>query len=259
MSQTMMPPPAGVPGGPMGQAGAPPGQPNPAYAAWMQAYQQQQQVIAQNAQKQAQFDAACKLLREDGLRGFRLDIEADSTIAPDENAEQQSRIMFLKEIVPLVEQISPVAQGNPEMAEFVSQVVMFAIRGFRVARTLEEAAEKAFKVLGQMPKPPQKGAGTQKDPATEQMRIQADVHDTHVRAQTDMAETASKEAIAQQTLAQKTQQANDQMIMERDRMFAEQQHNAAQMALERERLASTERVQTARVANTEARSTTGLV
>lgn len=246
MSQSISPPVAVPPGA----------RPNPAYQQWLQASQAAQAVITANQQKQAQFDAACDLIRKDGIRGFKLDIEADSTVAADEQAEQQSRTMFLKEIIPLLQQIAPIAQGNPSMAKLAGEVGMFAIRGFRVARTLEEAFEEAFKTLGAMPPPQPKGAGNAQ---VEQAKIAADVHDTQTTAQTDTLETQTKAQIAQATLAQKEQQVNDQMAMERERFQAEQNHNAAQLALENERLRSGERLQSARTAATEARSGSGLV
>ncbi len=249
-------PPGALPASP---AGAPPGpQINPAYSQWAVASMKRQMVIDENAQKQAQFDAACALIRQDGIRGFKLDIEAVSTIAPDEQAEKQSRIEFLQQIVPFMEQIVPIAQGSPEMSELMSEIAMFAVRGFRVARTLEEAFEKAFKVLGTMPKPPPKNQGKQQDPAIEQARIAADVHDTAVRAQTDQADTQSKERIALATLGQRTQQANQQTQMEQLRFQAEQAHNAVQAALATEKMHSTERLQGARMLNTEARGAGGL-
>lgn len=261
----MMPPPAGGSGGALrlsngGMGTVPPAAPipNPAFAQWMQANQQRQQIIAQNAQKQAQFDAACALIRQDGIRGFKLDIEADSTVAPDEQAEKQSRIEFLQQIVPFMQEIIPFAQGAPEMAELASEIAMFAVRGFRVARTLEESFEKAFKVLGTMPKPPPKGRGAQQNPQIEAAKVQADVQDTQVKAQTDMADTQSKAQIAMATLAQKTQQANQQQQMAEMRFQAEQEHNMAQLAMENEKMHSTERLQGARMLNTEARGAGGL-
>lgn len=268
----MMPPPAPAAAAPMagappgllgqttGQAGTPPGpQPNPAFAQWMQANQQRQAIIAQNAQKQAQFDAACALIRADGVRGFKLDIEADSTIAPDEQAEKQSRIEFLQQIVPFMEQIVPIAQGSPEMSELMSEIAMFAVRGFRVARTLEESFEKAFKVLGTMPKPPPKGQGAQQNPQVEMAKVQADVQDTQAKTQASALDTQAKTQIAQATLAQKEQQANQQMQMAQMRFQAEQEHSAAQLAMENEKMHSTERLQSARMLNTEARGTGSLV
>lgn len=248
------------PGGMPGPSLVPPrAQPNPAFAQWMQANQQRQAIVAQNAQKQTQFDAACALIRSDGVRGFKLDIEADSTIAPDEDAERAARTDFLREIVPFMEQIVPLAQGNPDMADLMSQVAMFAVRGFRVARPLEEAFEKAFKVLGTMPPVPPKHAGKQTDPQTEQAKIMADVHDTQVRAQQSAGDNQTKMQIAQMTLAQKAQQSQEQLQEARERMAAEAQHNAMKLALEAEKLRSTERVQAAKATATEARGAQGLV
>lgn len=245
--------PSGMPPGPPqagpmpgGNPGAPPGpQANPDFAAWMQANQKRQAIIADNQQKQAQFDAACAMIRQDGVRGFRLDIEADSTIAPDEQAEKQARIEFLQQMVPFLEQIVPVAQGSPEMSELMSQIAMFAVRGFRVARPLEEAFEKAFKMLGTMPKPPDKQQGKQQNPELEAAKVKADVHDTEVRAQADTADTQSKERVALVTLAQKQQQQQQDAAMAQMKADADAQNNAAKLMLEIEKLRSAERMHSA--------------
>ena len=90
-------------------------------------------------------------MRQDGAQGFRIDIEADSTIAPDEQAEKQARVEFLQQMVPLLEQVVPIAMGNPALASVSREITLFAARGFRVARTLEETLEQAFEALARMP------------------------------------------------------------------------------------------------------------
>jgi len=236
MSQTMQPAPQ--PPGPPAPVGAPPGAiPNPAFAQWMQANQQRQAVIAENAQKQQQFDAACALIRSDGIRGFKLDIEADSTIAPDEDAEKASRVEFVQQIVPLVERVAPVIQGNAPMAAFVKEVVMFAVRGFRVARTLEEAAEKAFDAIGQMPPiPPKTSGGAKADPAIEKAKIVADVHDTQVRAQTDQAVAQAKAQTDQAAIAQKERAAVLAAQTAAQKTAAQQEHDMAKLMLEQKKM-----------------------
>ncbi len=112
------------------------------------------------------------LLRKDADKGFRIDIEADSTILPDEMQEKADRTEFIGKFVPLMEQIVPVAQGNPPMANLAKEIVLFAVRGFKVARTLEDSIEKAFDALGGMPPVPPKG-GKGKDPAEIQADLQA--------------------------------------------------------------------------------------
>lgn len=258
----VMPPPGPLQGAapPMGPVGVPPGaMPNPAFAQWQQAYQRQQQIVAANAQKTAQFEAACKLIRDDGVRGFRLDIEADSTAAPDEMAEQASRVSFLQQIVPLIQQITPIAQGNPEMAKLAGEIAMFAVRGFRVARTLEEAFETAFQVLGTMPPPaPKGGTGAHVDPQLEQAKLMAQVHDTQTRAQsaqtvatakaqTDQTVAATKAQTDQMAIAQKQQQAALQYQAAQERADQEDQNNQSRLMLEAEKLHSAERMNQARV------------
>ena len=270
MSQTMMPP--GPPGPSQGPMPVPQGAvPNPAYQQWMQATQARQQIIQANVQKQAQFEAACQLIRSDGIRGFKLDIEADSTIAPDEQAEKQARIEFLQQIVPLIEQGAPVAQGNPKMAALFSEIAMFAVRGFRVARPLEEAFEQAFEVLGQMPPPPPKGGhGTPPpDPALEQARVMAQVHDTQAKTQAAMQDTqartqsaqsvaAAKAQTDQMAIAQKAQQAAMQYQSEQQRNAAQVQNDQTEAAIAMAKLASAERIANARVMKMGAQSAEGL-
>jgi len=140
---------------------------NPAYAQWKQAdaqWQQAalaaQQVQQSNQQKQQQFDQAVALIKQDGVHGFRIDIEADSTIAPDEQAEKSARVEFMEKFVPFMQQIVPMAQGNPAGANMAEQITLFVMRGFRVARPLEETVTKFFDTMAKMPPPqPPQGAG----------------------------------------------------------------------------------------------------
>lgn len=197
------PPPA--PGMPP-QSGPPPGfQANPAYAEWLKEAQRVQAIEAENARKQTQFDAAIELIRKDGIHGFRLDIEADSTIAPDENAEKQARVEFLQQMVPLLEQVVPIAQGNPPLAALAREITMFAARGFKVSRPLEESLEAAFDAIAKMaPNPKFSGQGEQKagaDPKIEAAKIAASSQDAQTKAETDRMAIAQKAASDQQAAA----------------------------------------------------------
>lgn len=230
--------------------GAPPGMmPNPAFAQWMQAKQQYDQVVAENAARTQKFEAACDLIKKDGMHGFRLDIEADSTIAPDEQAEKQARVEFMQQFVPLMQQVVPIAQGNPALAALAREVTLFAVRGFRVARPMEETIEEAFDALAQMPpQQPQGGkGGSQQNPQIEAAKVQADVHDTQLKAQTDMM-----------AIQQKAQASQAQLAATAERTAAEQQHNQAQLALEAAKMEQSERLENARVAHLDMQNLRGL-
>lgn len=220
----------------------PPGMmPNPAFQQWLQQAQQAQGVIAENAKRQKQFDDAVALLKRDGLTGFRLDIETDSTIAPDEQAEKQARIEFMQQFVPLMAEIVPMARGNPAIAELAKQAVLFAVRGFRVARQLEEQIEKAFDAVAQMPPDPattgDKGKGAPPpNPLLEAAKVQADMHDADAKAQTDMA-----------AVVQRAQEAAQNVQLKQAQLVADQQENRDRNALAAAELAQRERFEQARM------------
>jgi hypothetical protein len=250
MPQGQQPGQPAQPGMPPGAPQMPQMVPNPAYAQWQQAQQASQAIQAQNQQKQQQFDAAVALIKKDGVTGFKLDIESDSTIAPDEMAEQASRVTFLQQMVPLLEQVVPIAQGNPPLAALAKEITLFAVRGFRVGRTLEETFEAAFDAIGKMPPPAPKGAAAapHQDPAIAQAKIAADVHDTQTKAQTD-----------QLAIAQKQQQAQLQAQSAAQRDAAETQHSQDQLMLQAAELQQRERLETARLTSMAARQGRGLV
>ena len=218
---------------------APPGMmPNPAFAQWLQQYQAAMAIEQANQQAQAAFMAACELMRKDGVRGFRLDVEADSTIEPDEQAEKAARVEFLQQMIPMLQTVVPIAQGNPPLAEMASQMVLFAMRGFRVSRTLEEAFEEGFEAIAKMPsqQPPGQKGGHGPDPAVEHGKIEANVHGDELKAKTDMA-----------AIAQKAQAANLQAQIAQQRAVAENERSQAEIAMAGAKLQSEHEIAQARM------------
>ena len=119
----------------------------------------------------------CGLLRDNTLRAFRIDVESDSTIEPDDQAEKARRIEFLEAVGSYVSKSIPSIQIMPQMLPVIAQGLLFLVRGFRVGREMEETIEKALDQLQQAqgqsqtpgPAPPQKGPG----PLAEQAKAQA--------------------------------------------------------------------------------------
>jgi len=215
---------------------APQMQPNPAYQQWEKIAQARAQVMATNAAKQKMFDDAVALIKKDGVSGFRLDIETDSTIAIDEQQDQQDRSQFIGSLLPVMQQILPVAMGNPAAAEFGKQLVLFGVRGFPIARSLEESIEEMFDALAGMPPMPPKGAGkTGPDPAVEQAKVQADVHDTDQKAMTERA-----------AILQKQQQAQQQFELGQARIASEHERNMTQLAIQQSEAEGRQRIQAQR-------------
>jgi hypothetical protein len=106
-----------------------------------QQMQQQQQVPA-NTVSQSEFLKACQLIKDDKLRGFRIDIETDSTIPVDRANEQQNRIQFIQAVGQYLTGILPAVQSGAIPVKLAREGLLFVVRGFKVGTELEETLEE---------------------------------------------------------------------------------------------------------------------
>ncbi|MBX4957018.1 hypothetical protein HJB76_16165 [Rhizobium lentis] len=91
---------------------------------------------------QPTIDEVVQLLRNDSIRGFQIDIETDSTIEPDEDAEKQRRMEFVQMVGGFMQQAGAMAQQNPMLVPVMVETLLFAARGFRAGRQLESTLEQ---------------------------------------------------------------------------------------------------------------------
>lgn len=122
-------------------------------------------------------DAAYDLLKSDPMRRFRISIETDSTIQPNENEEKKSRSEFLTASGRFMEQAIKFVQIEPEFTDVMGEMLMFGIRGFRAGRELEESMQTAIDRISEKNK--QKQQQPQQNPraaaiAADQQRKQQD-------------------------------------------------------------------------------------
>jgi hypothetical protein len=195
-----------------------------------------QQMIAQlKSQAQAQIDKineqptiekVMKLIREQRTRPFILDIETDSTIAPDENAQKQRATEYLTAMGTLLAQAVPAVQQLPQIAPLVADTIKFTQSQFRVGRqmdqTVEEFVEK-MKALADAPRPPDPAhaqaeaeqQAAQVKAQSEAQKAQADAMRTQADAQAKMTEAQTKAQDAEAERQIKLQQAFDASEMAR--------------------------------------------
>jgi hypothetical protein len=128
------------------------------------------------------------LLKDAVTQRFLIDIETDSTIQGDQNAEKAARTQVLEAISKFVVAWMPIIQATPEMLPLAGQMLLFAVRAFPAARDLEEAIEQAMDKM-------ESAAGQQKPPSVEQMKMQADMEKTKgeiAKAQIDAQASEAK-------------------------------------------------------------------
>lgn len=92
-------------------------------------------------------DATLALLREDRLRSFRIDVETDSTVQADENAEKRSRTEFAEVAGTYLERAVRVVQAAPALAKTAKEILTFVTRAYRAGRGLEETIEQDFNTM----------------------------------------------------------------------------------------------------------------
>lgn len=158
--------------------------------AQVMAAQQQAQATGQQPQpvppdvrdmlKQPAQEDVLAFLRNDRARSFSIDIETDSTIQPDEDADKQRRIEFVTAIGNLFKQAAPILMQAPPLAPFFGEVLRFTAQGFRAGRTLEGAIDQLTQTLNQMAA--MAGQPKQPDP-TEQVKLQT----AQVKGQAEVA------------------------------------------------------------------------
>ena len=95
------------------------------------------------------FDAAMQMLRNQKLRDFHIDIETDSTISLDDEAEKLAANEFMVAMATFIQQWGPIVQTQPALLPVVSEMMLFLARRYRVGRSLEGSIEQALSVMQQ--------------------------------------------------------------------------------------------------------------
>jgi hypothetical protein len=140
------------------------------------------------------------LLSNDAMRSFRIDIETDSTIEPDETAQKQAFTEYVGSITQLMQVASVILPSAPYVAPLFAEIFKQSARVFKVSRTLEDTIDKVFETAEAQP-PAQPAGPPQPEPPDEsaiaveqlksqtaQMQAQIEQQRTQMEGQLGMAE-----------------------------------------------------------------------
>jgi hypothetical protein len=150
---------------------------------------------------QPTWDEVQALLRDDALRSFRIDVETDSTVQPDENAAKMAFTEFTSAIVGLMSAAASIVPSAPYTAPLFAEVLKQGARTFNVSRSMEDVIDKVFEqaeaappVQPQGPPPPDESAMQveQLKSQTAQMQAQIEQQRTQMEGELGMAELQLK-------------------------------------------------------------------
>ncbi len=165
-----------------------------------------------------------QLLQGDLVRTFRIDIESDSTLEPDQQQEKQTAVEFVTAMSQYLEKAAPVAAQGPEVAKMVGELLLFAVRRFDKVDQLEQVVEQAVEAAAK-PKPP-----APPDPQTVKAQAEAEMGKAELQLKTQQMQMDA--AMAQQKAQSDAELERERLALDREKLRLE----ALKLDLERQRL-----------------------
>jgi hypothetical protein len=173
-------------------------------------------------------DAVVKLLRDDRMRGFRIDVETDSLVEADQNQEKQNANELVSALANFFKEFGPVVQAQPPLAPMVSQLLCFALRRYKVGAELEETVEKAMNEVQQRlenPPPPQPDPTEQAKTEQAQIKAQAEGQKANLEMQIKQIEAQAKQQqVAMEAQAKQQELAMQQQAQKMDMLISMMEH-----------------------------------
>ena len=201
-----------------------------------QQFQQMQQqgmdTIAKLREKPT-IEQVLTFVKNQRMKCFVLDIETDSTIMADENAEKEKRTEFIQVLGGLITQLSAMIAAEPKTAEFAGEIIKFATAPFRAGRQLDGAIDdlvNQMKAKSDQPKPD--------DPQTLNAKtlIQVETMKNERAKEADQATNKLKMAELEQRDNHKKMELLNQQAIERMKLNAKQGDQQAKMVVQNEKL-----------------------
>lgn len=199
-----------------------------------QQYQMQVQQAGQAKEQElmAEFQEALRILRDDKLRGFRIDIETDSTVSPDAEQAKQSATELYTAVLQGMEGAAPVIAQAPEMFDVLEQLFLYVYRTYRVGRSAEASLEQAFdkmrqRIEQQSGNPP---------PSPEMIKAQAEQQKLQLEMEQSKQDHQLEMQSKQLDMQIEREKGEMQLQLERERVELERLKGQQEMELEAARM-----------------------
>lgn len=150
---------------------------------------------------------AVALLQNELLRGFRVDVESDSTVQPNAEQDRAQRMEFVAAVSGFLREAAPAAMQFEGLGPLLAETLLFAVRGWNSASGMEAILEDALDRMNEASR-----EATQNQPPSE----------AEIKQQTEM-----------QKLQQAQAEAQTQAQIERERIASDERVKMAQIDFER--------------------------
>jgi len=136
-----------------------------------------------------------EVMRLDGPRTFRIDIETDSTVATDAQADQRNLAEMTQGLAQLLQSLLPSVQSGMLTQEAAKSLTMSVLRRFKLGREVEDALDQSTEEQssGQPGQQPQQGQAPNPQQGAQQQAAQAE----QAKVQAEQSKAAQEAQIAQ--------------------------------------------------------------
>lgn len=202
------------------------------------AQQKQAGELKPNTVSESEFMQACQLIKSDKLRGFRIDIETDSTVPVDKDTEQQNRVQFMQAVGQYLQGIIPAVQMGAIPIKMAREGLLFVVRGFKVGTELEETLEELgegadeAQQMKQMQETQQQMQEQLQQIQEENQKLKEQNQQLQAKSEVEMVKAQSKAQLESQSATQKAQ--TDQMAAQHDAQLKETEASHSAQLQERE-------------------------
>jgi hypothetical protein len=184
-----------------------------------------------------------QLLRNDILRGYRIDIESDSTIRADVARSQEQMTLFLQGTAQYAQSMASVLELAPGATPALVEIYAAFARNFKLGKSAEDALDKLVQMAQQPqePKPDPEQQKLQAEQQRMQMQAQMEQQKFQMQAQAEAEKGQREAAKAQADMQIKREMAAIDREMKmvdlevaREKAAIEFQKAQADMAMKRE-------------------------
>jgi hypothetical protein len=155
------------------------------------------------------------------LRGFRVDIEVDSTIFADAAQEKADRTDFITRITQFIQQSMQLGAQMPEAVPLLGKLLLFGVRGYHIGRDLEMAIEEFSDQAMVAAQKHAAMAAQQPNPVTAKLQIEqgkAQAQIQGIKMKTQSEAMGAQAEIQRQQIENQGDQANAQADMAKTQM-----------------------------------------
>jgi len=194
------------------------------------------QGLQQQMEQELTWEKVVEFLRSEKLNAFALDIETDSTIQADEQAEKENRTQFTASVGAFLQQAAGLVEAAPETGPLIGELLQFATAPWRTGRQMESTIDELVESLNAKAKAASEQKG---QPGPDQIKAEAEAKAKADEGEAKKAEAAAKAQEegrkAQEQQFTQQQQAKDNEAKRMAEMQAKKAEADAAIAREAEK------------------------